>query len=94
VAAGFKRSLVGVGGTLVGLVRGVLPELPEPAAYRFVTAVMLLTGATWSACQPSAAMRAAYEAEPELAALRLEVEPTLRELFAVLLAGSLARDAG
>ena len=36
---------------------------------------------------------AAYEAEPELAVLRLEHEDVLRELFAVLLSGLLARGA-
>ena len=91
VAARFKRVLLELGELFTAQVRTVLPELTEPAAYQFVAAVMLLTGATWAAGQPSAAMVAAYEADPQLAALRMDVESTLRDLFAVLLAGLLAR---
>jgi hypothetical protein len=36
-------------------------------------------------------MLAAYEAHPELAALRMDVESTLRDVFATLLAGLLVR---
>jgi len=36
-------------------------------------------------------MPAAYEADPELAALRLDFTATLREMLQVLLAGVLAR---
>ena len=38
-------------------------------------------------------MLAAYEAHPELAAMRLEFAPTLRQLLEVLLAGLLARQS-
>ena len=91
VAARFKRALLELGELFTAEVRAVLPELTAAAAYQFVAAVMLLTGAVWAAGQPSAAMVAAYEADAELAALRMDVWPTLRELFAVLLTGLLAR---
>ncbi len=70
-----------------------LPELSAAAAQRFCAALLLVTGASWSYSQPSAALVAAYEAEPELAVLRLEHEDVLRELVAVLLSGLLARGA-
>jgi hypothetical protein len=69
----------------------VLPELGPEQTERFVAASIIFTGGAWSACQPSAAMLAAYEAHPELAALRMDVETTLRDVFATLLAGLLSR---
>jgi AcrR family transcriptional regulator len=91
VAARFKRSLLELGGVFTAEVREVLPELDQGRAQSFVAAVMLLTGGVWSFGQPSAAMSAAYEADPELAAMRMDVEPTLRDLFATMLAGLLVR---
>jgi AcrR family transcriptional regulator len=91
VAAAWKRSLLELGQDFADRVRGVLPELGADRADRFVMSVMLLTGALWSYGQPSAAMLAAYEADPALAAMRMDVEPTLAELLATLLAGLLAR---
>ena len=41
--------------------------------------------------QPSAAMLAAYQADPELAAMRLDFAATVREVLEVLIAGLLAR---
>src|SRR5437763_86428 len=54
-------------------------------------AVVLTTAALWPHTQPSAAMLAAYEADPALAALRLDFTATLTELLEVLTAGLLAR---
>jgi len=51
----------------------------------------LVTEAIWTPAQPSAAMLAAYEADPQLAALGLDFTAALREMLQVLLAGVLAR---
>jgi AcrR family transcriptional regulator len=91
VAARFKRSLLERGGVFTAEVRAVLPELGQEQAQRFVAAAMLVTGGVWSFGQPSVAMIAAYEADPELAAMRMDVEATLRDLFATVLAGLLVR---
>ena len=50
-----------------------------------------MTGALWPHTQPSAAMLAAYEADPALAALRLDFTATVHELLQVTIAGLLAR---
>ena len=50
----------------------------------------MTAGALWSSCQPSAAMLAAYEADPGLAAMRLDFTATMRELAEVLITGLLA----
>jgi AcrR family transcriptional regulator len=91
VAAHYKRCLSELGDLFVAEVRDVLPELDAGQAERFVAASMIFTGGAWSFGQPSAAMLAAYEAHPELAAMRMDVEATLRDVFATLLAGVLAR---
>jgi len=91
VAARFKRSLLVSVDRFAEQVRGALPELDQHAAHRFAGASMMTVGAAWSHCQPSPAMLAAYAADPELAALRLDFEATVTELLAVLLSGLLVR---
>ena len=93
VAARYKRATLAVLDDLAAVVTDVVPEIAPAAAQRFCAALLLVTGASWSYSQPSAALVAAYEAEPELAVLRIEHEDVLRELFAVLLSGLLARGA-
>ncbi|MGW6057005.1 TetR family transcriptional regulator [Streptomyces sp. NPDC055189] len=91
VAAEYKRAAIASVGVLVGLVRTHLPELTEDDGARFAACAVLVTGAAWTHSQPSAAMLAAYEADPELAALRLDFTSFLREGLEVLLSGLLAR---
>ncbi|MGW6744098.1 TetR/AcrR family transcriptional regulator [Streptomyces sp. NPDC055025] len=91
VAAEYKRAALTNIGVLVRILRAHLPELGEPDAVRFGGAVMLTTGAVWTHTQPSAAMLAAYEADPSLATMRFDFTETLREMFEVLLTGLLVR---
>ncbi|WP_370747561.1 TetR/AcrR family transcriptional regulator [Streptomyces sp. MnatMP-M17] len=91
VAAEYKRAALANIGVLAQLLRARLPELNEPDAARFGAAVMLTTGAVWTHTQPSAAMLAAYEADPSLAAMRIDFTGAAREMFEVLLAGLLVR---
>jgi len=86
VAAAFKRAAVANARALAGLVRARLAELGEESSIQFVGVAALSAGAVWAHTHPSAAMQAAYEADPELAALRLDFTPALRELLAGLLA--------
>jgi hypothetical protein len=55
--------------------------------------MVMVTGAVWTHAKPSAAMLAAYEADPDLAALRLDFLATLREVLEVLIAGLMARSS-
>ena len=52
---------------------------------------VLVAGALWAHAQPSAALLAAYEADPALAVMRTDFTATLREVLEVLVAGLLAR---
>jgi AcrR family transcriptional regulator len=93
VAAQYKRaSLAGVT-TLGGLMLKYVTELGEHDAVRLAGAVTLITGALWPHTQPSAAMLAAYAADPALAALRLDFTATVREVLQVMTAGLLARSS-
>jgi AcrR family transcriptional regulator len=93
VAAQYKRaSLAGIT-TLGGLMLKYVTELGEHDAVRLAGAVTLITGALWPHTQPSAAMLAAYAADPALAALRLDFTATVREVLQVMIAGLLARSS-
>ncbi len=72
---------------------GHLGELSDHDAPRLAAATMVTASALWPQCQPSAAMLTAYEADPGLAALRLDFEPALREFLEVFISGILARAA-
>jgi len=91
VAARYKRaSLAGI--TALGaLILRCVPELGEQDAVKLAGVTILTTGALWPHTQPSAAMLAVYDADPELAAMRLDFTATIREVLEVMSLGLLAR---
>lgn len=91
VAVAYKRAALDSATALAGQIAFHLPELGEEDAFRFVGSATMVIGAVWAHAHPSAAMRAAYEADPALAALCVDFAPTLRETLEVLLSGLLAR---
>ena len=91
VAAQYKRASMAGTTALGGLILRCLPELGEQDAFRLAGATVMLAGALWPHSQPSAAMLAAYAADPALAAMRLDFTDTIREVLAVMAAGLLAR---
>ena len=93
VAAQYKRASI-AGITALGrLVLRRVPELGEHDAFRLAGVAVMMTGALWPHTQPSAAMLAAYAAEPDLAAMRLDFTAALSEALQVMMAGLLARSA-
>jgi AcrR family transcriptional regulator len=91
VAAEYKRAASADVAALGRLVRQCVSELGEHDAGRLAAAAVMVTGAVWPHAQPSAAMLAAYQADPALAAMRLDFAATVREVLEVLIAGLLAR---
>jgi AcrR family transcriptional regulator len=91
VAAQYKRATMAGIAALGGLMFRCVPELGEPDAVKLAGAAVITAGALWPHTQPSAAMLAAYEADPELAALRLDFTATLGEMLEVVSAGLLTR---
>ncbi len=93
VAAQYKRASMADIAALGGLLLRCVPELGEPDASRLAGAAVMTTAALWPHARPSAAMLAAYAADPELGAMRLDFTATLREVLEVLIAGLLARSS-
>ena len=91
VAAQYKRASMAGIEALGGLMLRCVPELGVLDAGKLAGVTIMTTGALWPHTQPSAAMLAAYEADPELAAMRLDFTVTLREVLEVMSAGLLAQ---
>jgi AcrR family transcriptional regulator len=91
VAAQHKRATMTGIAALGGLMLRCVPELGEPDAVKLAGATVMAAAGLWPHTQPSAAMLAAYEADPELAALRLDFTATLGEMLEVMSAGLLTR---
>jgi AcrR family transcriptional regulator len=90
-ALDFKRSALVTYQDMVAAVAGVLPELGQEGAARFIATASLLTGAIWSHSHPVPAILAAYEADPRLQAVRMDFEPSLTDGLRTLLYGALPR---
>jgi AcrR family transcriptional regulator len=91
VAAQYKQSAIANVAALGRLAQQSVSELGDRDAGRFAAGTVLVAGAIWASAQPSAAMLAAYEADPALAAMRLDFTTALRDVLEVLIAGLLAR---
>ncbi|MFE5138657.1 TetR/AcrR family transcriptional regulator [Streptomyces fagopyri] len=92
VAARYKRAAIGNVDALAGLARQYLPELGGGARL-FSAQAFMMAGAVWTHARPSPGMLAAYDADPSLAALRMDFAATLQEMVATLIAGILTRTA-
>jgi AcrR family transcriptional regulator len=83
----FKRAARADLETLAALIGECLPELRGEGAMTFVIYAASAVGALWTASNPADAVVAAYIAEPDLSAMRIEFEPALRQLLRHLLSG-------
>jgi AcrR family transcriptional regulator len=93
VAARYKRASMADIVALGGLMLRCVPELSAQDAVKLAGVTIMTTAALWPHTQPSAALLAAYQADPELAAMRLDFTATIREVIEVMSAGLLARGA-
>jgi AcrR family transcriptional regulator len=94
VAAQYKRAALANVAALGRLLLGCVAELGEHDAFRLAGAAVMVASAVWPHAQPSAAMLAAYQSDPELASMRLDFAGTVRDVLEVLIAGLLARSPG
>jgi AcrR family transcriptional regulator len=85
-----KRSAIAAIATASDLVRQHVPELGDGARPVLIN-TLILAGALSSYCRPSASALAAYEADPTLLELRLDLRTVLEGAVATLVAGTLAR---
>ena len=91
VVVRFKRSALSGLDTMAGLLRRFVPEVGAEAVPVCLLA-MILNGGRWTHCRPSPSARAAYEADPALAALHLDLAPALEHGLALLISGAMARN--
>lgn len=86
-----KRSAIAAITTATDLVRRHVPELGDNAARQVTMMTLILAGTLSSYCRPSASALAAYEADPAVLVLRLDLRETLESAVATLISGALAR---
>jgi AcrR family transcriptional regulator len=85
-----KRSAIAGIAITADLLRRYVPELGD-GARRVAMTTLILAGALSSYCRPSASALAAYEADPAVLILRLDLRETLEAATATLIAGTVAR---
>ncbi|MEU3342064.1 TetR/AcrR family transcriptional regulator [Streptomyces sp. NPDC006668] len=86
----YKRSSIASLETLAGLLRVHVPELGDSAG-TVAMLTLILAGALWTHSRPSPSTVAAYEADPTLAPLRLDLPTALENTLTTLITGTLAR---
>jgi AcrR family transcriptional regulator len=89
-----KRSAIAGLVIATDLIREYLPELSADGARTVSMMTLILAGALSTYCRPSASVLAAYEADPGVIALRLDLRPTLETAVATLIRGTLTYPAG
>ncbi len=94
VAREYKLAAIEAARRLAGLVGPRLGGFDYESALVFVGGVNVIIGGVWASSQPSPGMAAAYRADPDLAAMRLDLRGALRELLATLLVGLQTRSGG
>lgn len=91
VAIQYKHAMRRSVQALTRLVERQLPELDTGDADLLVETILLVAMGAWPWSRPSEAMRAAYAADPELAAMGLDFTEVLRRTVATTISGLLAR---
>lgn len=90
VVTRYKRASLERLTTLTALIRRYLPELGENATL-FSLQTMVMVGALSAYSTPPPSLRAAYEAEPDLARFHLELKDYLKLALTATLLGALPR---
>lgn len=90
VAIRHKRAAIEDLMILAELIRRQLPELGAQGSLRACVMGGVVIGSLWSHTRPSPSMCAAYEADPSLAALRMDFAAALADMVTTLLRGLLA----
>jgi AcrR family transcriptional regulator len=90
VVVRIKRSGLDSLAALADAVRRHVPELGE-GAWPLCLMAVVIAGALWTHAQPAPSALAAYEVDPALADLHLDLPGALEGTLATLIAGTLAR---
>lgn len=85
----FKRSALAGLDAMAELMLEYVPEVGDQAASICMLA-MILTGGLWTHCRPSPSALAAYEVDPALTALHLDLAPALAHGLTLLISGAMS----
>lgn len=72
------------------ITRRHLPELTEAEATKVFAYLLLMTSAAWPRSRPTDAVRGAYEADSDVAALHMDFGATISDIIRVVISGTLA----
>ncbi|MFE5284889.1 TetR/AcrR family transcriptional regulator [Nocardia sp. NPDC056611] len=93
VVVRYKRSTLANLANLAAQVRGVVPELGDNA-WSICLMGVALAGGLYAHARPAASTVAAYDADPDLAALRIDARAAFARTLATLMTGALYRSGG
>lgn len=91
VALQHKRAIAAALTEVITAVHRCLPELTVEETHEGVAFGLFLIGAAWPHSQPSEALQAAYDSDPDIAAGFSPFEPLIRRGFSLALSGLVAR---
>ncbi|MCB0910135.1 MAG: TetR/AcrR family transcriptional regulator [Propionibacteriaceae bacterium] len=94
VALRFKGAIGQSADQVTSIVAGALPELGPDEAYHVVVVALMIVSAAWPHSQPTAALQAAYDADPRIAAGQLDFTDFVGTTIAITISGLLARHGG
>ena len=90
VALRHKHAIAAEVDVIVHAIMRVLPELATAQAYLAIAHTLLMTAGAWPQTQPTPALRAAYEADPAVAATQMDFTEIIRDVVALTITGLLA----
>lgn len=91
VVRDFKLDVLAAVDVAAGAVQSLTGDLTRRQAVHLVGVATSLAGTLWHVAHPPPALRAAYEADPRLAAACIEFEPELAELLGTYIDGLRSR---
>lgn len=88
-----KRAAASVIGRLAGVLTAWIPELSRESALQALAIGLIVAGGAWPASHPTDAVRAAYDADPAVASIRLDFRDLVQQTLALTVAGFLVRES-
>lgn len=91
VARHHKHATADAAASLARIITGVLPELDDDDAYWVVVVTLMMASAAWPRSQPSQAVQAVYDTDPQIAAGQMTFAQAVGTTIQVQICGLLAR---
>lgn len=89
-----KHAIADEVGVIVRAIVRVIPELDHDQAYQVIAYTLLTIAGAWPQSTPSAAVQAAYEADPAVAGTQMDFTAVIRDFLVLMITGMLADGDG